>query len=123
VNARNAKYVALFVLIQAINVPLILLGLPVCALCCHLHTWPRWAWLWGNDQDGPLAGGTTAWDVFQWTALRNPVHNLALVPGVFGKGRPLWYRTWTMFGRQFYAKAGWMSNGYIACSAGAGRGY
>lgn len=122
------KYIPLFLLIQLINIPLMVLGWFIVALCVTatrrgwLRDWPHWAWLWFNDEDGY---GTIPgwWGAFDWLALRNPVANLRHVRGVSKVGRPLYYRTWLVKGRQFYVKAGWMSDGYPACSAGAGRGY
>lgn len=57
---------------------------------------PRWAWLFGNDYDG-LLGDKRSWWVentpfglavesylamWLWAAVRNPVNNLRLVPGL-----------------------------------------
>jgi hypothetical protein len=107
----------LFALIQLVNIPLMALGWLICL-------WPALAkasWLWWNSDDGAV--GATWWAQYVWLAWRNPVANLRHVPGVSRAGRPLWYRTWTMSGKQFYAKAGWMSDGFPALSAGAGRGF
>lgn len=88
--------------------------------------WPKWAWIWDNEIDGifgPTNTPYTRWQAFYWSALRNPVNNFRFVVGVSQKGRPLWYKTWTILGKQFYAKAGWKSDGYPCFSVGAGRGY
>lgn len=107
---------------------------------------PAWAWLWDNEEDGVCPPwylmafpNRPLWlNVFIWTGLRNSVANLKHVPGVSKAGRPLFYRTWTtqaneyhgpFWGswpkapKQWYIKAGWMSNGYPCLSAGSGRGY
>lgn len=83
--------------------------------------WPKITWLFANDDDGIAYPGrpVTRWNVFVWTAFRNPVANLRHVPGVSAKGRPLWY--WS--NGKYYAKAGWLSDGYICLSAGSGKGY
>lgn len=87
-------------------------------------SWPKWAWIWYNDDDGygPKAG---KWNAFVWLALRNPAANLRLVPGVSAPSRPLWYKTFFVLGKQFYHKIGWESGSpyYPVFSAGAGRGY
>jgi hypothetical protein len=110
----------LFALIQIVNLPLMILGIPVIAFDV-IENEPI-PWIWENEDDPPAANWTR-WHTFKWLALRNPVANLRHIPGVSGTGRPLFYRTWTDFGKQFYVKVGWMSNGYPALSAGAGRGY
>lgn len=93
----------------------------------HYHWRDAWMWLWDNEIDGiddpTNAVNPTWWDVVYWSGLRNSVNNFRFVPGVSKVGRPLFYRTWTIRGKEFYFKAGWMSNGYPALSAGAGRGY
>lgn len=96
-------------LLIAVRVILILLGLPIVALAIPFRVdgvsasdgrpivnLPRWAWLWGNDFDG-LSGDKRGWwadntpfgwavDSFAamwwWAAIRNPVNNLRLVPGI-----------------------------------------
>jgi hypothetical protein len=59
------------------------------------------------------------WDAYVYLAWRNPVANLRHVPGVSKVGRPLWY--WS--NQKYYAKAGWMSDGYPCLSFGSGKGY
>jgi len=107
------KYIPLFVLIQLVNLPLLLLGLVICL-------WPNLAhalWLWWNDDDPPW---NKPWaQQYYWLALRNPVSNLRHVPGISGAGRPLWY--WS--NGSWYAKAGWTSNTYPVLSLGSGKGY
>jgi hypothetical protein len=131
------KYILLFVLIQLVSLVLAIIGIPVCGLLTaaglmHLGAdnkahFPAWAWLWDNNEDGvsPVFYNPSGsrWKAFVWIALRNPVSNLRFVPGVSGVGRPLYYRTWLVKGRQFYFKAGWLSDGYPALSAGAGKGF
>jgi hypothetical protein len=116
------RYLPLFILIQLANIPLMLIGIPVVAY--QVTRWPhnfdRWAWLWWNDEDG-YGPSTSYWERFSWLALRNSVNNLRHVPGVSKIGRPLWIRNWTIGGKLFYAKAGWLSNGYPVMSAGAGK--
>ena len=80
-------------------------------------------WLWSNDDDHLKINAMSRWGAYVYLAWRNPVANLRHVPGVSKVGRPLFYRTWLIRGKEFYIKAGWMSDGYPACSAGAGRGY
>ena len=92
-----------------LRVALILLGLPIVALAIpfrrasvsasdgrEIVNLPRWAWLWGNDFDG-LLGDKRGWwadntpfgvavdsflAMWWWAAVRNPVNNLRLVPGI-----------------------------------------
>ena len=140
---KTTAYIALFALIQFVSLILTVCGIPICAVLAWgkfskenritgLWHWPRWAWLWDNDEDGVYPHWYVVlnpqWSVarveFMWTALRNSVNNLRFVPGVSKPGRPLFYRTWTARGRQFYAKAGWAAKtGWPMMSAGAGRGY
>lgn len=141
---RTVGYIALFVVIQlVVALILAIIGLPICALCAYLIpgrivkspitrlpmlTFPKWAWLWANDEDGTYptwyARINPTWSKsrveFVWTALRNPVNNLRFVRGVSKPGRPLWY--WS--NGKHYAKAGWAAKtGWPMLSAGAGRGY
>lgn len=133
-----ARYAALFASIQCaagFASPLWLAGLPVCAFLALvgastfdqkslLYHWPRWAWVWSNDEDGIAGHGPlTRWHAFVWTALRNSVSNFRFIGGVSGKNRPLWYWTGTVFGAQRYAKVGWESSGWPSLSAGSGKGY
>lgn len=136
---KNLKWIALFSLIQLANIPLFLIGLPICGLLSigikPLPYGPthwkagKWSWLWDNDEDGVLppwyvaihSNWTYSRIAFVWSALRNPVNNLRYVPGVSKVGRPLWY--WTYKGR-WYAKAGWEAGtGWPSLSAGAGKGF
>lgn len=137
------KYVLLFIVIQVIAFLLAIVGLPICAVLAaggcalvdpntSLYHWPKWAWLWDNDEDGVYPHwycvANPTWSprrtMFVWTALRNSVNNFRYVRGVSKPGRPLWHRTWTMRGKQFYAKAGWEAKtGWPSLSAGAGRGF
>lgn len=81
-------------------------------------------WIWDNEEDG-IEGFLpfSKWDEFDWAEIRNPVANLRHVWGVSGKGRPLWWKTFKLFGKDVYYKFGWMNNGFPACSIGGGRGY
>jgi hypothetical protein len=106
------KYILLFSLIQLLNMPLMVLGW----FLCLLRPIP---WLWNNTDDTSKLSEMTYWEAYVYTALRNPVANLRHVPGVSAKGRPLWY--WS--NGKYYAKAGWLSDGYICLSAGSGKGY
>jgi hypothetical protein len=112
---KTAAYAALFALIQLVNLPLMALGWLICLSPALAHD----TWLWWNSDDQKLIDAMSWWNAYVYLAWRNPVANLRRIPGVSGKGRPLWY--WS--NQKFYAKAGWMSDGYPACSAGAGRGY
>ncbi len=103
----------LFVLIQLVNIPLMVLGWLMPAPVA------RMLWLWGNTDDDVLLDTMSLGAQYVYLAWRNPVGNLRHVPGVSSKGRPLFYRTW----RSWYFKCGWMSDGYPCLSAGAGRGY
>lgn len=143
------KYIPLFLLIQLVSAVLTLVGIPICAYLAWTDPgiltgtdakwhWPAWAWIWDNDEDGTMpvwyANAHPKWSFqrleFTWTALRNPCNNLRYVRGVSKVGRPLFYKTWivpvgTLFlsGREFYVKAGWLSNGFPCLSGGSGRGY
>jgi len=106
------RYLPLFIAIQLVNAPLAIAGLIVCVS-------PRLAklsWLWWNSIDPPKGSYL---EQYYWLAIRNPVSNLRLVPGISGAGRPLWY--WS--NGKFYAKAGWTSNTYPVLSAGKGKGF
>ncbi len=133
---RAVKYIVLFCLIQAVALVLTVIGWPVVGGLALGRSWttvgphPQWrggwlTWIWCNEIDGIVGPGMTLnrWNTFYWSAIRNSVNNLRFVPGVSKVGRPLWYRSWTMFGKQFYAKAGWLSDGFPCLSAGSGRGY
>lgn len=133
---KTAGYIALFALIQFASQILSTIGLFVIAGLAYFHAWVpvagkfQWSggmltWIFSNEEDGIVGPGMalTRWNAYYWSALRNPCNNLRFVPGVSKVGRPLFYNTWTIFGKLYYVKLGWMSNGYPACSAGAGRGY
>jgi hypothetical protein len=108
------NYIALFILIQAVNLPLMVMGWFICALPYRFVPW-----IWRNDDDSALIAGMSNIARYLYIAWRNPVGNLRHVPGVSGKGRPLWY--WSNV--KFYAKAGWLSDGYPCLSFGSGKGY
>jgi hypothetical protein len=111
---RYALYTLLFILIQMVNLPLMVLGWfmppPVAEML----------WLWWNDDDQALLEGMSMGQQYVYLSWRNPVANLRHVWGVSGNGRPLWWRHWTINGKVYYAKAGWMSDGLPCLSAGAG---
>ncbi len=108
-------YALLFILIQLVNLPLMVIGwfLPPPV--------GEWLYLWGNDDDAQLLDGMSYWRQYVYLNWRNPVANLRHVPGVSGVGRPIWWRTWNVRGKDYYAKAGWMSDGYPCLSAGSGK--
>lgn len=136
ISAKLAGYVLLFVLIQVASAALSVMGIPVCAFLSltqpmpsaasnppvsPVHWWLRAAWLWDDELDGilgPTNRPYTRWQAFYWTALRNPCNNLRFIRGVSGLGRPLWRSEWKIFGRLYYAQAGWNSAGYPVLSAG-----
>jgi hypothetical protein len=109
------KYVPLFLLIQLVNIPLTVLGWFICLLP-YANIPP----LWQNRDDEALLDRMTPWQRYVYLAWRNPVANLRHVPGVSKAGRPLWIKNWTIRGKTYYAKAGWLSDGYPCLSAGAG---
>lgn len=122
-----------FALIQIVSFVLTFFGLLVISglsiskswiLDGSIWHWPRWAWIWDNEIDGITPKGQlpTRWNTFYWTALRNPVNNLRFIPSVSKVGRPLFYRTWKWMGKDYYFKAGWMSDGFPCLSAGGGKG-
>lgn len=115
-----------FAVTQLMNVPLFLAGLFIVPVLMLLPTWPRWGWIWYNDDDGfgPVQG---FWHQYVWFALRNPVDNLKHAQWPFEvatPGGPLLYKTWFWGKRQFYYKIGYMPHqGFPALSAGGGRGW
>lgn len=83
-----------------VALPLWVIGFPLCFVLAQRHAWkllrdgvwtwrPRWAWLWANDNDG-VTGPKWWWIrhddwplwrlAFVWSAWRNSVNNLHLVP-------------------------------------------
>jgi hypothetical protein len=139
---QHMKYIALFILIQLASLILTIIGLPICALCAYalptrttasrvtgnpIVSFPKWAWLWSNDEDGVYptwyAKLNPAWSkartIFTWSALRNPVNNLRYVPGVSKKGRPLWRYTAVIGGKHLYCQCGWNGAGQPVLSGGA----
>lgn len=137
------KYIPLFILIQLISAVLIVVGVPIIAYYAYvhrivrpgystigprkaiLHFAHRWCWLWDNEEDGIDGGGgwNQQWSIghqiFVWSAKRNPVNGLRTVSWVSAKGRPLWRKTWVMFGKHYYFQAGWNGSGYPVLSGGA----
>lgn len=134
---RSVTYSPLFWLIHMTSFNLVVLGVPLIALAAALHGYDlkgpvgrmrlQWTfppmWVYGNLEDGISVPGraVTWWNIFYWSALRNTCNNLRYVPGVSKAGRPLWLRTRKIRGKNYYAKAGWLSNGYPCLSAGAGQ--
>lgn len=128
----NFRLLCLFVGIQLTSWILSVVGIPVLAIFAGVKLWKlptggvsEWQWLnqiYGNARDG-LSGtkSLTPWNAFVWSALRNSTNNFDAM--CVRPGYPLYYRTATKFGKQFYFKAGWLSDGYPCLSAGAGRGY
>jgi hypothetical protein len=120
----NLHYALAMLLIQLVNIFFMIIGIPIVGVDVLLGK-PE-PWLWENSDDPPPAAWSR-WKAFVWLALRNPVANFRFVPGVSGKGRPLFYRTWfwtiRAWHKQFYVKIGWLGNGYPACNWGGGKGY
>lgn len=100
-------HIAAWVLRILAVLPLWVLGFPVCYVLARREMWslqtsrffkedsgqprkrpqwrPRWAWIWGNEEDG-VAGprwhlqGAPSWRrAFVWSAQRNPVNNARFV--------------------------------------------
>jgi hypothetical protein len=103
------KYIPLFVLIQLVNLPLMAAGWFVCLLPVGLVP-PPW-----RNPDVMLSW--TYWQRYTYEAWRNPVSGLRNVPGVSGKGRPLWRKTWGARPGGWYVQAGWESS-YPVLSGG-----
>ena len=108
------KYIPLFLLIQICNLVLLPFGLVVCL-------WPKLAklsWIFWNSIDPPTGSW---WATYVWLALRNPVSNLRLIPGVSRPGRPLWLKSILLSGKSYHAMAGWLgTTGYPVLSIGTG---
>jgi len=77
-------------------------------------------WIFWNDDDGAV--GATYWARYRWLAWRNPVDNFKHVKWTQAP-EPLTYKTWQWRGKQYYYKAGWLSDTFCALSFGAGRGW
>lgn len=111
------KYIALFILLQLINIPLMVAGWFICLLPYGIVPW-----LWRNDVDAGLIVEMTYWKRYVYEAWRNPVNNFRFVPGVSQVGRPLWRKTWgkpNSFGYpDHYVMAGWNSSGFPVLSGG-----
>lgn len=114
----------LFLAIQLVNVPLIVVGWFLC-LSPRLA---RVSWLWWNDEDGS-GPGNTWWQKYKWLAWRNPVNNYRYVKRwlwtsipVSKIGRDLWRPTWgapNFYGKKgWYFQAGWNSSGFPVLSGG-----
>ena len=97
---RAALYILSWIPVGAINLVLLLIGIPIVAWYARdsMDTWPRWTWLWQNDGDAtdPKLGASIGHDVPRWyykkygpegegwsqyrlrfmyMAIRNPVNN------------------------------------------------
>ena len=96
----------LWLLCLAIDLPLWLVGFPICYVLARREAWvlrpskyfagrtvtawgPRWAELWGNWEDGVVGpqwwkqqhpDRPDWWLAFVWSAWRNPTNNLRFVP-------------------------------------------
>lgn len=129
------KYILLFAFIQLVALVLAVVGVPICAVLAYgefSHAsrdgwhWPKWAWIWDNDEDGTFSAwyhaANPTWSFarteFVWTALRNPVNNFRYVRGVSKVGRPLWRQTWGAKPGGWYVAAGWNNSGYPILSGG-----
>jgi hypothetical protein len=88
---------------MALDLALAIIGVPIVAMLAYTKTWtiapggfvgrkiaywPKWAWLWGNDEDGVIGSYEFQTDhynwsdsrkAFVWSALRNSVNNLRYV--------------------------------------------
>ena len=131
---KTIGYILFFTAIQAVAALLAIVGAPICLILAYAETcrvdyasglihFPKWAWLWDNSEDGIAPEwynrAANSWKVFVWTALRNSCANFRYVRGVSNPSRPLWRVTWRMFGKPFYAQAGWQQpTGRPVMSAG-----
>lgn len=76
-------YILMAFLIKLVDLALMLIGLAVVPVAIKKN-WPKWAWLWNND-DHPIDGGgfwrkkcgASFWCKYQWFALRNPTFNFS----------------------------------------------
>ena len=82
---RAIMYIASWLPLFAINIVLIIVGIPIVGWYARkpMKDWPRWTWLWQNDEDE----GDLGWYVkrfselspwmrrFRYMAFRNPVNN------------------------------------------------
>lgn len=138
------KYLPLFILIQVVSLVLLVFGVLVVAFLVivglghvtsvdppRMH-FPAWAWIWDNEEDGITgpARPISRWSIFYWSALRNSCNNLRFVQRllwlpikVSAVGRPLFLKQWMIRGKEFYFKAGWLTDGYPVLSWGSGRGW
>lgn len=131
---KTFGYIILFTVIQAVAALLAIVGAPICFVLVYggfvyinyeqqKRHFPRWAWLWDNEEDGVAPEWYnpefSRWKIFVWTALRNSCANFRYVRGVSNPSRPLWRVTWRMFGKPYYAQAGWQQpTGRPVMSAG-----
>lgn len=117
-----------------IDLPLFVLGLPLTYILSKTESWhtrdsqfypsrpipvwnQRWAWLWGNEEDGVI--GAQFWKdrnptwsdsklAFRWSGIRNNVNNLRYVPGLSLRVNPskikfLDYGKFTLTTHGFYS--------------------
>lgn len=94
---KKLLYIASWALFIPIYVLLFLIGLPVTYLMVkrdHQSShWPKWAWLWGNDEEGyPVWAAQRNIEPWHWYAIRNPVNNLRYV---FKDREANWSGNWT----------------------------
>lgn len=106
----------IFWVIQFLSINMEIVGWVVCLSPALAKV----SWIYWNDDDGAV--GDTWWKRYLWLAWRNPVDNFKHVRWTQAPG-PLVYKTWMWRGKQYYYKAGWMSDTYCALSFGSGRGY
>jgi len=139
---KTLGYILFFTAIQVVALALAIVGLPICAALSYggyykqdsgeiryrLFHFPEWAWIFDNAEDGVIpiwyimfhSKRNLKFNIFLWTAIRNPCNNFRFVRGVSKVGRPLWRVTWRMFGKPYYAQAGWQPpTGRPVLSAGA----
>jgi len=108
------KYIPLFLLIQLVNLLLWPIGLVVCLS----PSLAKRSWIFWNSVNPPTGSW---WASYVWLALRNPVSNLRLIPGVSRPGRPLWLKSIVLSGKPYHAMAGWLgTTGYPVLSIGTG---
>ena len=120
-------------LIQLESLVLTVVGVPVVAYLAYACRWelnvtagrwdwaPRWAWVWGNDEDGSAGRGLvpSSWRAFKWSALRNPANNLRFIAGFSRPEGP--YKVWYFkaFGRPMYFHIGFApTKGWPVLSGG-----
>jgi len=86
---RKALYVLSWIPVALIKIALVLLGLIAVPWALFFPRWPKFLWLWGNDEEGcPAWWGEMAlakggfikqFPRFWWYAVRNPVNNMRYI--------------------------------------------